>query len=97
MFTLLMLVTNIVAAFQGVPRSVKDAADGMGLTPVTRVLTVELPLATPLIIAGIRIGARRPQRGHNHRDLLEWNVQTDIEQRESDDVAEEWLEAEGLS
>lgn len=55
MFTLLILVTNIVAAFQGVPRSVKDAADGMGLTPVTRVLTVELPLATPLIIAGIRI------------------------------------------
>jgi osmoprotectant transport system substrate-binding protein len=29
-------------------------------------------------------------------DLLEWNVQTDLEQRESDDVAAEWLEAEGL-
>ncbi|CAN5376416.1 hypothetical protein BH23ACT9_BH23ACT9_24740 [soil metagenome] len=29
-------------------------------------------------------------------DLLEWNVQTDIEQRESDDVAAEWLEANGL-
>jgi len=29
-------------------------------------------------------------------DLLEWNVQTDLEQRESDDVATEWLEAEGL-
>jgi osmoprotectant transport system substrate-binding protein len=29
-------------------------------------------------------------------DLLEWNVQTDIELRESDDVATEWLEAEGL-
>lgn len=29
-------------------------------------------------------------------DLLEWNVQTDIELRESDDVATEWLEAESL-
>ena len=55
MFTLLILVTNIVAGFQAVPRAVKDAADGMGLTPTTRVLTVELPLAVPLIVAGIRI------------------------------------------
>jgi osmoprotectant transport system substrate-binding protein len=30
-------------------------------------------------------------------DLVEWNVQTDIEQREPDDVATEWLEAEGLN
>jgi osmoprotectant transport system substrate-binding protein len=30
-------------------------------------------------------------------DLVAWNVQTDIEQRESDDVAGEWLEAEGLN
>lgn len=29
-------------------------------------------------------------------DLLAWNVETDIELRESDDVATEWLEAEGL-
>jgi osmoprotectant transport system substrate-binding protein len=29
-------------------------------------------------------------------DMLEWNVQTDLEQRESDAVATEWLEAEGL-
>ncbi|CAN5376078.1 ABC transporter permease [soil metagenome] len=55
MFTLLILVTNITAGFQGVPRSVKDAADGMGLTPTSRVLTVELPLALPLIVAGVRI------------------------------------------
>ena len=29
-------------------------------------------------------------------DLLAWNTETDIELRESDDVATEWLEAEGL-
>jgi osmoprotectant transport system permease protein len=55
LFTLLILVTNIVAGFQAVPRAVKDAADGMGLTPRARVLGVELPLAMPLILAGIRI------------------------------------------
>jgi osmoprotectant transport system permease protein len=38
-----------------VPASVKDAADGMGLSPVRRVLTVELPLALPYIITGLRI------------------------------------------
>lgn len=55
MFTLLILVTNIIAGFQSVPDPVKDAADGMGLTPTARVMTVELPLATPLILAGTRI------------------------------------------
>lgn len=55
LFTLLILVTNIIAGFQSVPRPVVNAADGMGLTPATRVLTVELPLATPLIFAGVRI------------------------------------------
>ncbi|MGI9016587.1 MAG: ABC transporter permease [Euzebya sp.] len=55
LFTLLILVANIVAGFQGVPWAVTDAADGMGLTPVTRILTVQLPLAMPLILAGIRI------------------------------------------
>jgi osmoprotectant transport system permease protein len=38
-----------------VPKPVKDAADGMGLTPAARVLRVELPLALPLILAGTRI------------------------------------------
>lgn len=55
LFTLLILVSNIVAGFQAVPKPVKDAADGMGLTPAARVLRVELPLALPLILAGIRI------------------------------------------
>ena len=55
MFTLLILVTNIVAGFRSVPAAVKHAANGMGLTPVARVVGVELPLAMPLILAGVRI------------------------------------------
>ncbi len=54
-YTLLILVTNFVAGFRSVPAAVRDAADGMGLTPVRRVLGVELPVAAPYIITGIRI------------------------------------------
>ena len=54
-YTLLILVTNIVAGFRAVPRAVREAADGMGLTPRRRVMTVELPLAMPYIITGIRV------------------------------------------
>ena len=54
-YTLLILVTNIIAGFRSVPDSVLDAADGMGLTPARRVLSVQLPLALPSIITGLRI------------------------------------------
>ncbi len=55
LYTLLILVTNIIAGFRSVPNAVREAADGMGLTPTRRVLTVELPLAVPYIITGLRI------------------------------------------
>ena len=54
-YTLLILVTSIVDGFRSVPADVRDAADGMGLTPMQRVLRVELPLAMPYIITGLRI------------------------------------------
>jgi osmoprotectant transport system permease protein len=54
-YTLLILVTNIVAGFNSVSPEVREAADGMGMTPARRVLQVELPLAMPYIIAGLRI------------------------------------------
>src|SRR3546814_10886261 len=34
---------------------IKDAADGMGFSPLGRLLRIELPLALPVIIAGVRI------------------------------------------
>lgn len=56
-YTILILVRNIVAAIDGVPAHVREAAAGLGYTPVRRVLTVELPLAAPVIVAGIRIAS----------------------------------------
>lgn len=56
-YTLLILVRNIVAGIDGVPAAVKEAADGMGYTPLRRFLAVDLRLATPTIVAGVRIAA----------------------------------------
>lgn len=54
-YTLLILVRNIVAALDGVPAEVLDAADGMGFGALERLWRVELPIALPVIVAGIRI------------------------------------------
>jgi osmoprotectant transport system permease protein len=54
-YTLLILVRNIVAGLDGVPEDVREAAHGMGYRPVGQLLRVELPLAVPVIVAGIRI------------------------------------------
>jgi osmoprotectant transport system permease protein len=54
-FTLLILVRNIVAGLDGVPEEVREAAHGMGFRPLGQLLRVELPLALPVIVAGIRI------------------------------------------
>ncbi len=56
-YTLLVLVTNIVAGFRSVPSSAREAAEGMGMTAARRVLTVELPIALPYIVTGLRIAA----------------------------------------
>ena len=54
-YTLLILVRNILAGLDGVPEEVREAAHGMGYRPVGQLLRVELPLAVPVIVAGIRI------------------------------------------
>jgi osmoprotectant transport system permease protein len=54
-YTLLILLRNVVAGLSAVPAEIRDAADGMGFSPLRRLLRVELPLALPTIIAGIRI------------------------------------------
>lgn len=54
-YTLLILVTSIMAGFRSVPAAVHEAADGMGLSARRRLLTVELPLALPQIITGLRV------------------------------------------
>jgi osmoprotectant transport system permease protein len=54
-YTLLILVRNIVAGIDGVPPDVRDAADGMGYTPLRRLIEVDVRLAVPAIVAGLRI------------------------------------------
>ncbi len=54
-YTLLILIRNIVAGLSGVPDDVKEAARGMGHTNRQLLWRVELPLALPAIMAGIRI------------------------------------------
>lgn len=56
-YTLLILYRNIVAGFRSVPPEIHEAALGMGYTPRARLLRVELPLATPLIMAGVRLAS----------------------------------------
>lgn len=50
-----ILVRNMVVGLNGVDRSIVDAASGMGMNGWQRLRRVELPLAMPVIIAGIRI------------------------------------------
>ncbi len=54
-YTLLILVRNIVVGLDGVPGEVRDAARGMGYRPWRQLTRVELPLALPVIVAGLRI------------------------------------------
>jgi osmoprotectant transport system permease protein len=54
-YTLLIIIRNLVAGIDGVPESVLEAADGMGYTPQARFWRMEVPLALPAIIAGLRI------------------------------------------
>ena len=54
-YTLLILFRNITAGLRNVPPDVIDAARGMGLTDNQILRQVELPLATPEILAGVRI------------------------------------------
>jgi osmoprotectant transport system permease protein len=54
-YTLLLLFTNTLAGLSSVPADVLDAAAGIGLTRSQALVRVELPLALPAIIAGLRV------------------------------------------
>jgi osmoprotectant transport system permease protein len=54
-YTLLILVRNIVGGLRGVPVEVREAATGMGYSRWQMLTKIELPLATAVIIAGLRV------------------------------------------
>jgi osmoprotectant transport system permease protein len=54
-YGLLPIVENAIAGIEGVPESVREAARGMGMQPWQMLREIELPLAAPLILAGVRV------------------------------------------
>jgi osmoprotectant transport system permease protein len=54
-YTLVILVRNIVTGLRGVPADVIEAATGMGYSNAQLLWRVELPIALPIIVAGLRI------------------------------------------
>ena len=55
LYSLLPMVANTVIGLDHVPRDIVDAARGMGMTGRQRLFSVELPLALPVILTGVRI------------------------------------------
>jgi osmoprotectant transport system permease protein len=55
LFSLCVLVPNVVDGLRSVPDPVRQAATAMGFGPTRRLVRVELPLAIPIVIAGLRI------------------------------------------
>jgi len=55
LYGLLPIVENAVAGLEGVASGVREAAEGMGLSAWQRLRDIELPLAAPVILAGIRV------------------------------------------
>jgi osmoprotectant transport system permease protein len=54
-YSILILVRNIATGLREVPADIVDAASGMGFNKVQRLWQIELPLALPVIVAGLRI------------------------------------------
>jgi osmoprotectant transport system permease protein len=55
LYTQLILVRAFMDGFRSVPADALEAADGMGYGPIRRLMTMELPLAMPVLISGIRM------------------------------------------
>lgn len=55
LYSLTILVRNVLAGLAGVPEEVREAARGVGYSDLRLLLRVELPLALPVIMAGLRV------------------------------------------
>lgn len=55
LYSLTILVRNTVAGLRSVPEDARDAARGLGYGPLRLLLRIELPLALPVIFAGLRV------------------------------------------
>jgi osmoprotectant transport system permease protein len=57
-YSLLPIVRNTVVGLREVPAHLVESARGMGMTPARVLLRVQLPLAWPVIVTGIRVAAQ---------------------------------------
>ena len=57
LYSILPILRNAVAGLTGIDPAISEAADGVGMTPRQKLFQVELPLAAPIIMAGIRTAA----------------------------------------
>jgi len=55
LYSLLPIVHNTCIGLEGISPGIKEAARGVGLSKVDRLLTIELPLAFPMVFTGLRI------------------------------------------
>jgi osmoprotectant transport system permease protein len=58
LYALLPIIRNTVAGLRGVNPALVEAATGMGMSRTSRMLRVELPLAWPVILAGVRVSTQ---------------------------------------
>ena len=57
LYSLLPIVRNTQAGLHGIPKSIRESAEALGLSSWARLMRVELPLASPSILAGIKTSA----------------------------------------
>src|SRR3979409_2722609 len=57
LYSMLPVLRNTITGLNGVDAAILEAAQGVGMTPLQSLLSVELPLALPVMMAGIRTAA----------------------------------------
>ena len=57
LYSLLPIVRNVHAGLLGIPDPLRESAEALGLPPLARLLRIELPLASPSILAGVKTSA----------------------------------------
>jgi osmoprotectant transport system permease protein len=57
LYSLLPIIRNTVTGLRSVDPAIVESAKGVGMGPMRRLLRIELPLAWPIVIAGIRVSA----------------------------------------
>lgn len=58
MYSLLPIVRNTIVGLREVPPAVMESATGMGMNPLRVLVLIQLPLAWPIILTGVRVAAQ---------------------------------------